>query len=63
MFQLTKDEFNNLRSQIGASSWGGTRYLSYRQNQRARQVSAPLKRISEYFHTNGFDGKTPIVPK
>ena len=29
MFQLTKDEFNNLRSQIGTSSWGGTRYLSY----------------------------------
>ncbi len=29
MFQLSKDEFNNLRSQIGASSWGGTRYRSY----------------------------------
>ena len=27
MFQLTKKEFENLRSQIGASSWGGTRYL------------------------------------
>ena len=26
-FQLTREEFNNLRSQIGASSWGGTRYL------------------------------------
>ena len=29
MFQLAKDEFNNLRSQIGTSSWGVTRYLSY----------------------------------
>jgi len=29
MFQLAKEEFNNLRSQIGTSSWGGTRYLSY----------------------------------
>ncbi len=27
MFELTKKEFDNLRSQIGTSSWGGTRYL------------------------------------
>jgi len=27
MFQLTNQEFNNLRSQIATSSWGGTRYL------------------------------------
>jgi hypothetical protein len=27
MFELTKKEFENLRSQIGASRWGGTRYL------------------------------------
>jgi len=27
MFQLTKDEFQHLRSQIVTSSWGGTRYL------------------------------------
>jgi hypothetical protein len=27
MFELTKKEFENLRSQIGTSSWGGTRYL------------------------------------
>ena len=26
MFELTKDEFENLRSQIVTSSWGGTRY-------------------------------------
>ncbi|MBA3028441.1 MAG: ORF6N domain-containing protein [Desulfobacteraceae bacterium] len=26
MFELTKDEFENLRCQIDASSWGGTRY-------------------------------------
>jgi hypothetical protein len=29
MFQLTKDECNNLRSQIVTSSWGGSRYLPY----------------------------------
>jgi len=27
MFTLTKKEFENLRSQIGTSSWGGIRYL------------------------------------
>jgi hypothetical protein len=27
MFILTKKEFDNLRSQIATSSWGGTRYL------------------------------------
>jgi hypothetical protein len=27
MFQLTENEFENLRSQIVTSSWGGARYL------------------------------------
>ena len=27
MFELTKDEFRNLRSQIVTSSWGGARYI------------------------------------
>ena len=27
MFELNKEEFENLRSQIGTSRWGGTRYL------------------------------------
>ena len=29
MFQLTKEELNNLRSQIVTSRWGGDRYLPY----------------------------------
>jgi phage regulator Rha-like protein len=29
MFELTKEEFDDLRSQNGTSSWGGTRYLPY----------------------------------
>jgi len=29
MFQLTKEEFQNLMCQIGISSWGGTRKLLY----------------------------------
>lgn len=28
-FQLTRDEFENLRSKKSTSSWGGTRYLPY----------------------------------
>ena len=27
MFELTREEYNSLRSQFGTSSWGGTRYL------------------------------------
>lgn len=27
MFEMTKEEFDNLRSQIGTSNWGGTRYM------------------------------------
>ncbi|OGF22604.1 hypothetical protein A2Y83_01110 [Candidatus Falkowbacteria bacterium RBG_13_39_14] len=29
MFELTREEADNLRCQIGTSSWGGTRYLPY----------------------------------
>ena len=29
MFQLTNQEFNNLRSQFATSSWGGIRYTPY----------------------------------
>ena len=29
MFQLTKIELENLRCQIGTSSWGGTRYMPF----------------------------------
>ena len=29
MFELTKEEFENLRCQIGISSWGGSRYLPF----------------------------------
>ena len=29
MFQLTSEEFQNLRSQIVTSSWGGQRYFPY----------------------------------
>ena len=29
MFELTQNEFDNLRCQFGISSWGGTRYMNF----------------------------------
>lgn len=29
MFEMTKEEFDKLRCQIGSSTWGGTRYMPY----------------------------------
>ena len=38
MFQLTKEELQNLMCQIGISSWGGTRKLPYAFNQPKPQT-------------------------
>jgi len=40
MFQLTKDEFINLRSQFVTSNWGGTRYLPYAFTEHGVTMSA-----------------------
>jgi len=63
MFELTKDEIKNLRSQFATSSWGGARYLpmafsehgvlmlsSVLKSERAVQVNIyPVKSIrTEY---------------
>ena len=58
MFQLTKEEFENLRSQIVSSSWGGRRYLPYAfteqgvamlssvlHSKRAIQVNIAIMRV------------------
>ncbi len=42
MFLLTRDEHENLRSQIATSSWGGTRYLPMAfTEQRVAMLSMP----------------------
>lgn len=47
MFELTKEELENLRCQIGTSSWGGTRYLPMAFTELGvPQLSTVLK--SEY---------------
>jgi len=44
MFQLSKEEFDNLRSQLVTSSWGGTRYLPYAfTEQGVSMLSSVLK--------------------
>jgi hypothetical protein len=44
MFQLTESEFNNLRSQIVTSSWGGKRYLPFAfTEQGVAMLSGVLK--------------------
>lgn len=58
MFELSTHEFNNLRSQFGTSSWGGSRYLpmaftehgvlmlaSVLNSERAVQVNIQIVRI------------------
>ena len=44
MFQITEEEFNNLRSQFVTSSWGGKRYLPYAfTEQGVAMLSSVLK--------------------
>lgn len=47
MFQLEKREFENLRSQIVISSWGGSRYTPFAfTEQGVAMVSCPQKQAS-----------------
>ncbi len=39
MFELTHDEFENLRCQVGTSSWGGIRYVPMAFTLLARAIS------------------------
>jgi hypothetical protein len=50
MFQLTKDELDNLRSQFATSSWGGRRYLPYAFTEHGTAMLASVlksKRATE----------------
>ncbi len=47
-FQLTPEEFNNLKSQIVTSSWGGTRKLPYAfTEQGVAMLSSLLRRAHQ----------------
>lgn len=44
MFELSKEEFDNLRSQIATSSYGGTRYMPFAfTEQGVAMLSSVLK--------------------
>jgi len=54
MFELSKDEFNNLRSQIVTSSWGGSRYLPFVfTEQGVAMLSSVLKSDREMLILRG----------
>jgi len=44
MFQLTKEEFENLKSQIVTSRWGGTRKLPFAYTEHGVSMSACILR-------------------
>ncbi|MGR3177665.1 MAG: ORF6N domain-containing protein [Candidatus Anammoxibacter sp.] len=52
MFQLNRDEFNNLRSQIGTSSWGGIRYLPYAFTELGVAMLSSVLRSKEAIQVN-----------
>ncbi len=45
MFQLTKEDMENLRSQFVTSSWGGRRYLPYAFTEQGVAVLENLKTL------------------
>jgi hypothetical protein len=70
MFQLRKDEFDNLRYHFGASSWGGQRHLPYAftengvamlssvlNSKRAIQVNIQIMRTFNRFRETLFSHK------
>lgn len=52
MFQLNEDEFNNLRSQIATSSWGGTRYLPFAFTERGVAMLSGILNTPKAIETN-----------
>ena len=64
MFQLTVEEWQNLKSQFVISSWGGTRKLPFAfTEQGLAMLSGVLnsdRHRSEYFHYASFCSCPPI---
>ena len=52
MFQLTDEEFNNLRSQFVTSSWGGKRYLPYAFTEQGVAMLSGLLNSDIAINTN-----------
>ena len=52
MFQLTEQEFNNLRSQIVTSSWGGRRYPPFAFTEQGVAMLSSVLRSERAIHVN-----------
>ena len=52
MFELTKDEFNNLRSQIVTSSWGGARYFPMAFTEQGVAMLSTVLKSDRAIHVN-----------
>ena len=52
MFQLTKQEFDNLRSQIVTSSWGGRRYPPYAFTEQGVAMLSSVLRSKRAIRVN-----------
>ena len=52
MFGLTRDEFNNLRSQIVTSSWGGARYLPMVFTEQGVAMLSSVLKSERAIHVN-----------
>jgi len=52
MFELTKDEFNNLRSQIVTSSWGGARYFPMAFTEQGVAMPSTVLKSDRAIHVN-----------
>ena len=52
MFQLTLEEFQNLRSQIVTSSWGGRRYLPYAFTEQGVAMLSSVLHSSQAIQVN-----------
>lgn len=52
MFQLTKQEFDNLRSQIMSSSWGGRRYPPYAFTEQGISMLSSVLRSKRAIQVN-----------
>ena len=52
MFQLTENEFQNLKSQIATSSWGGTRKLPYAYTEHGVLMLSSVLNSEKAIQTN-----------
>ena len=52
MFELTSDEFENLRCQFGISSWGGTRYAPFAFTQEGVAMLSGILRSQVAIQVN-----------